>query len=147
LPIRAPHLHVACVALACALPALACGSGSASARVDPTPTATARAKAPRIELTGHPRARTRGHTTTIPFWPHRHARHVTCRLDAGPVLPCRSPARLRSLAYGPHRLRVHAENAFGSVTLTVRFTVLRQPPAQTVSTPVDVSPPEFDPPG
>jgi hypothetical protein len=41
---------------------------------------------------------------------------------------------------------VHAENAFGSITLTIRWSVLRQPPSQTVSTPVSVSQPEFDPP-
>lgn len=100
-----------------------------------------------ISLAGHPRARTRGRTTTILFWPHRHARHVSCRLDGGPVYPCRSPARLRALAYGRHRLRLHADNAYGSVTLTIFWTVLRQPPSQTVSSPVEVSGPEFDPPG
>jgi hypothetical protein len=132
--------------LACALGAVASAGAAASPAAKPSPGAIARAKAPMISLTGHPRARTRGRTTTIPFWPHRHARRVTCRLDNGRSYPCRSPARLRSLGYGRHRLRVHAENAFGSITLTIRWSVLRQPPSQTVSTPVSVSQPEFDPP-
>lgn len=103
------------------------------------------AQAPMITLTGHPRARTHARTTTIPFRAHGHPRAVSCRLDGGAAYPCRGPARLRSLAYGPHRLRVHAVNAFGWVTVTIRWTVLRLPRSTVVSTPVSVSPPELDP--
>ena len=98
-----------------------------------------------ISLTGHPRARTKGRTTVIPFWAHGHPTSVTCRLDAGEAKGCTSPARLKHLSYGPHRLRLHAVNARGSVTVTVSWTVLRNPPSEVVSTPVEVSPPELSP--
>jgi len=49
--------------------------------------------------------------------------------------------RLRALDYGPHRLRLHAANRFGSVTITILWTVLKAPTSTVVSTPVEVSPP------
>ena len=70
---------------------------------------------------------------------------MSCRLDGGRARPCRGPARLRSLAYGPHRLRVHAANRFGSVTVTIEWTVLRLPRSVVESTPVDVSPAQLPP--
>jgi hypothetical protein len=53
--------------------------------------------------------------------------------------------RLHALADGPHRLRLHALNRLGSVTVTIFWTV---PETRTtvVSTPVEVSPPELSPP-
>jgi hypothetical protein len=122
------------------------GASTAAASSDRHPALEGRAQAPQIRLTGHPRARTKNRTTVIPFWAHGHPTSVTCRLDSAPARPCRSPARLQHLAYGPHRLRLHAANAFGWVTLTIRWTVLRTPPSTVVSTPVEVSPPEFSPP-
>jgi hypothetical protein len=126
------------------LPVLADGT-PASASGDPHAAAAVRVQAPMITLTGHALARTHARTTTIPFWAHGHPRAVGCRLDGGAVYPCRGPARLRSLSYGPHRLRVHAVNAFGTVTVTIRWTVLRTPLSTVVSTPVYVSPPELEP--
>jgi hypothetical protein len=119
----------------------------ASAGGDPHAVASARAQAPMITLTGHPLARTHAQTTTIPFRAHGHPRAVSCRLDGGAAYPCQGPALLRSLAYGPHRLRVHAVNAFGTVTVTIRWAVLRLPLSTVVSTPVYVSPAELDPGG
>jgi hypothetical protein len=145
LPILIPHIRRACLALACLLPVLA-GSSAASASGDPHPVLTLRSTAPMITLTGHPRARTKGRTTTIPFWAHGHPRSVSCRLDGGQVKPCTSPARLRRLSYGRHHLRVHAVNARGSVTVTISWTVLHIPAWKVVSTPVEVSPPELYPP-
>jgi hypothetical protein len=76
----------------------------------------------------------------IPFWAHGHPSSVSCRLDGGHVRACRSPVRLHALADGPHRLRLHASNRFGSVTVTILWTL---PATRTtvVSTPVEVSPP------
>jgi hypothetical protein len=50
--------------------------------------------------------------------------------------------RLHGLADGPHRLRLHAFNRFGSVTVAILWTL---PATRTtvVSTPVEVSPPEL----
>lgn len=78
----------------------------------------------------------------IPFWAHGHPSSVSCRLDGGHARACRSPVRLHALADGPHRLRLHALNRLGSVTVTIFWTV---PETRTtvVSTPVDVSPPEL----
>lgn len=107
--------------------------------------ASVRATAPMITLTGHPRASTNDRTTTIPFWAHGHPRSVSCRLDGGKATPCTGPARLRNLSYGPHRLRVHAVNRHGSVTVTIRWTVLEQPGSTVISTPVEVVPPVIVP--
>jgi hypothetical protein len=128
------------------LPALA-GSRAWAANGDPRAVAIVRAQAPQITLTGHPRARTRGRTTVIPFRAHGHPGSVSCRLDGGRVRACRSPVRLRALDVGPHRLRLHAANRFGSVTITILWTVLESTTSTVVSTPVEVSPPELYPPG
>jgi hypothetical protein len=125
------------------LPALA-GGTTASASGHPHAAATARSQAPMITLTGHPRARTHARTTTIPFWAHGHPQSVSCRLDGGVAHPCRGPARMSSLSYGPHRLRVHAVNRRGSVTVTIYWTVLHLPPSVVASTPVYVAPPAID---
>jgi hypothetical protein len=78
----------------------------------------------------------------IPFWAHGHPSAVSCRLDGGRVRACRSPVRLHALADGPHRLRLHAFNRFGSVTITILWT-LPETRTTVVSTPVEVSPPEL----
>ena len=79
----------------------------------------------------------------IPFRAHGQPGPVSCRLDGGRVRVCRSPVRLRALDVGPHRLRLHAANRFGSVTITVLWTVPETPGSTVVSTPVEVSPPEL----
>ena len=127
MPIRASHLRRACLALVCAASLLDVASAAAGA--------------PQITLTGHPQAITRARTTTIPFRAHGHPTSVTCSLDGGRARACRGPARLGHLGYGPHRLRVRAVNAHGSVTVTIHWTVLQTPPSAVESTPVEVPPP------
>jgi hypothetical protein len=128
------------------LPAFAGVSAAGANGDEPHAVAAARVSAPMITLTGHPRAITRGRTTTIPFWAHGHPSSVSCRLDGGRAHPCQSPLRMAALAYGPHRVRVHVANARGDATVTIRWTVLQQAAWKVVSTPVDVDPPGLSPP-
>jgi hypothetical protein len=131
--------------LALVLPALA-GVRAWAAGGDPHAVSIVRTQAPQITLTGHPRARTRGRTTVIPFQAHGQPGSVSCRLDGGRVRACRSPVRLRALRVGPHRLQLRAANRFGSVTITILWTVPETARSPVVSTPVAVSPPELYPP-
>jgi hypothetical protein len=120
---RSPHLRRAAPTLV--VGALLLALAGASAASDRRPATPVRASAPHIALTGHPRVRTRGASTTIAFRVTGPRVAVRCRLDTRPFHACQSPARLRGLKPGSHRLQLRATNRFGDSRVTVSWVVAR----------------------
>jgi hypothetical protein len=133
-PTRPHQLRLQAVALV----ALLALTGAARAS-DGHAIALARARAPHLTLTGHPRVRIHGTSTTIAFHVAGKGISVRCRLDARAFQACHSPLRMTGLAPGAHLFHLRARNRYGTSRISVRWVV--SPPLEAPIASTDEVPP------